>query len=50
MQQLFLQHFSTAIQQADFKSRTVIELENPILPAETPLQNKALWFDPRLGY
>ncbi|RRJ20145.1 hypothetical protein EIK76_11485 [Rheinheimera mesophila] len=50
MQQLFLQHFSSAIQQADLKSRTVIELKNPILPAETPLQNKALWFDPQLGY
>jgi ABC-type amino acid transport substrate-binding protein len=50
MQQLFLQHFSSAIQQADLKSRTVIQLNNPLLPAETPLQNKALWFDPQLGY
>lgn len=50
MQQLFLQHFSSAIQQADLKSRTVIQLNNPILPAQTPLQNKALWFDPQLGY
>ncbi len=50
MQQLFSQHFSSAIQQADLKSRTVIQLTNPILPAETPLKNKALWFDPQLGY
>jgi hypothetical protein len=50
MQQLFLQHFSGAIQQADLKSRTVVQLTNPILPAETPLKNKALWFDPQLGY
>jgi hypothetical protein len=50
MQQLFLQHFSGAIQQADLKSRTVIHLSNPLLPAETPMQNKALWFDPQLGY
>jgi hypothetical protein len=50
MQQLFLQHFSSAIQQADLKSRTVIKLNNPILPTETPLQNKTLWFDPQLGY
>lgn len=50
MQQLFLQHFSSAIQQADLKSRTVIQLNNPILPAQTPLQNKTLWFDPQLGY
>ena len=50
MQQLFLQHFSSAIQQADLKSRTVVQLINPILPAETPLKNKALWFDPQLGY
>lgn len=50
MQQLFLQHFSSAIQQADLKSRTVIQLNNPLLPAETPVQNKALWFDPQLGY
>lgn len=50
MQQLFLQYFSSAIQQADLKSRTVIQLNNPLLPAETPMQNKALWFDPQLGY
>jgi hypothetical protein len=50
MQQLFLQHFSSAIQQADLKSRTVVQLSNPILPAETPLKNKALWFDPQQGY
>jgi len=50
MQQLFLQHFSSAIQQADLKSRTVIPLNNPILPAATPLQNKVLWFDPQQGY
>ncbi|MBU1620374.1 MAG: transporter substrate-binding domain-containing protein [Gammaproteobacteria bacterium] len=50
MQQLFLQHFSSALQQAELKSRTVIQLTNPVLPAETPLQNKALWFDPQLGY
>jgi hypothetical protein len=50
MQQLFSQHFSGAIQQADLKSRTVVQLTNPILPAETPLKNKALWFDPQLGY
>jgi len=50
MQQLFLQHFSSAIQLADLKSRTVIQLNNPLLPAETPVQNKALWFDPQLGY
>lgn len=50
MQQLFLQHFSSAIQQAELKSRTVIQLNNPLLPTETPVQNKALWFDPQLGY
>lgn len=50
MQQLFSQHFSSAIQQADLKSRTIVQLTNPILPAETPLKNKALWFDPQQGY
>lgn len=48
--QLFLQHFSSAIQHADLKSRTVVQLTNPILPTETPLKNKILWFDPQLGY
>lgn len=50
MKQLFLQHFSKAIQQADLQSRTILLLHNPILPAETPLQNKELWFDPQRGY
>lgn len=50
MQQLFLQHFGALLQQAALNSRTVIRLNNPLLPAETPLQQKKLWFDPQNGY
>ncbi|MCT6698630.1 hypothetical protein [Rheinheimera sp. 4Y26] len=50
MQQLFLQHFSAVLQQADFTKRRVIQLTNPLLPAKTPLQRSELWFDPNKGY
>jgi Bacterial extracellular solute-binding proteins, family 3 len=50
MKRLFLHHHGRALELANLKSRTVIQLTNPILPAETPLKNKALWFDPQLGY
>lgn len=50
MQQLFLQHFSALLQQADLTKRRVIQLHNPLLPAQTPLQRSELWYDPNKGY
>ncbi len=50
MRQLFLQHFSSAINAASLQQRRVFALDNPYLPAATPLTNHSLWFDPANGY
>lgn len=34
------------IKNANLKNRTVINLKNPTLPKNTPLDDKSLWFDP----
>ncbi|MBD9484811.1 transporter substrate-binding domain-containing protein [Pseudomonas sp. PDM14] len=41
---LFLQHYGPLLRQARLDQRQLIELHNPLLPAATPLQRKALWF------
>ena len=43
-EKLFLQFYGDAIQRSKLKTRNVIRLENPVLPPETPLQRKELWF------
>lgn len=43
---LFCQHHTRVIKQARLERRTVIELNNPILPPQTPLARKELWFHP----
>ena len=50
MQELFLHSFGPALDKAALSERTVIELVNPLLPKETPLDNPLLWFDPAKGY
>lgn len=50
MRQLFLQHFGTAIQHANLKSRQVIRLQNPLLTKETPINQAQLWFSPERGF
>lgn len=50
MQQLFLQHFAAVIASARLTQRRVIRLNNPFLPANTPLQDSSLWFTPEHGY
>lgn len=47
---LFLQHFATAIEQAQLTERQVLQLNNPLLPATTPLQRADLWFNPAEGF
>lgn len=42
---LFCKHYAPAIAQAKLERRTVIDLINPILPPETPLARKELWFE-----
>lgn len=46
MRTLFDQHYSEAITQAKLRSRTIITLENPLLPSETPPANSRYWFTP----
>ena len=43
---LFTFYFKKTLKRADIAHRTVIELNNPILPPETPLQRKELWLRP----
>ncbi|MFP3567467.1 hypothetical protein [Paraburkholderia sp. SIMBA_030] len=39
-------HFSQQLSALKLKERTLIELQNPFLPAWVPLSRKELWFDP----
>lgn len=44
---LFYLHHGQALSLANIKKRTVIELKNPHLPNETPLDRKEFWLDPK---
>jgi hypothetical protein len=46
MEALFERRYGSAIRRAGLDRRTVIELKNPLLPAETPLDDHRLWFRP----
>lgn len=46
LQKLFDRHFGAALAQLNFRSRRVIELENPFLPKFVPLSRSKLWFNP----
>jgi hypothetical protein len=50
MRQLFIQHFSTQIDQLDLLHRQVITLENPLLSTATPLDDATLWYSPVRGF
>jgi len=41
---LFLQHHGDDLRQANLQQRRVIELDNPLLPPQTPLQRRELWY------
>jgi hypothetical protein len=43
----FTRHFGKLLADLKLRSRIVIELENPFLPAWVPLNRKELWFDPK---
>ncbi|MFO1337118.1 MAG: hypothetical protein U1F53_02605 [Burkholderiaceae bacterium] len=43
---LFQRHFGAALARADLGRRRVVELANPVLPSETPLADRALWYRP----
>lgn len=42
---LFASEHREFLQKADLDKRIMFQLDNPLLPEKTPLQNKALWFD-----
>lgn len=44
---IFLDQFADPIKRANFKQRNIIELDNPTLTPETPLNDKRLWFRPK---
>lgn len=44
MDQLFYRHYGALLREAALDKRRVIELTNPLLPPETPLARKELWF------
>ena len=46
---LFQQYFGAQIRKAHLETRTVIELQNPLQPPETPSIRPELWYDFRRG-
>lgn len=44
MDQLFYQHYGKVLRLSRLDKRRLLELKNPELPAETPLDRKELWF------
>ena len=44
--QVFNTYFGEKIEAFDLNNRTVLRLENPLLPPKTPLERAELWFDP----
>lgn len=45
-EQLFMQFFSSQLAELKLDQRQIIKLENPLLPAQTPLQDHRLWYHP----
>ena len=46
---LFQQYFGERLRKAHLETRTVIELQNPLLTPETPSNRPELWYDFRSG-
>ncbi len=46
---IFWKHNGKAIEAANFKKRRIIYLQNHLLPKETPLDDPALWYRPKLN-
>jgi hypothetical protein len=42
---LFSKHYAERINKANLRERTHFRLSNPLLPKETPLNDKSLWFN-----
>ncbi|WP_147394998.1 type 2 periplasmic-binding domain-containing protein [Alginatibacterium sediminis] len=46
LQAIFEDHFGEHIKRADLKNRTIIKMDNPLLPLATPIQRQELWWSP----
>ncbi|HEY4082542.1 MAG TPA: transporter substrate-binding domain-containing protein [Burkholderiaceae bacterium] len=44
---LIEKYFGDMLRRARLSERTVIEMENPVLPPQTPLKRTELWYDPK---
>ena len=47
---LFDSHFSETIRTANLAQRKIISINNPLLPAQTPLSESRYWFSPEKNY
>ncbi len=45
LKSMFLAHYGDTYKQANLKNRTIIDIGNPLLPKETPLDREELWLD-----
>ncbi|WP_230408524.1 substrate-binding periplasmic protein [Undibacterium flavidum] len=46
---IFWKYNGKAIESVNFKRRRVIQIQNHLLPKETPLQDESLWFKPKVN-
>lgn len=49
LDRLFHQAYDGLIEKVGLRRRRIFRLENPFLPPQTPLSNKAYWYDPLAG-
>lgn len=46
LKDIFYKYFAENIERANLHNRRIIQLPNPLLPKDTPLDRPELWFDP----
>lgn len=46
---IFWKYNGKAIESVNFKKRRLIQIQNHLLPKETPLQDESLWFKPKMN-
>jgi hypothetical protein len=46
LDRLFHQAYDGLIEKVGLRKRRIFKLDNPFLPPQTPLANKAYWYDP----
>lgn len=48
LEEIFNRFYAEKIAKADLASRTIIKIDNPLLPPLTPVDNQALWWKPEI--